>query len=144
MYKYDIKRDEWKDTNRPMIEMRWGHSCLLLNKEILVAGGYMKKTTEIFNLQTRTWRSGPDLPKEIYISQLVKAQPSSRYSAFLIGGFGHVGHGEYGGQPNAISDIFALTKNYESFIKIGNLKTKRVGHVAMVHSDELVEKCVER
>ena len=144
MYKYDIKRDEWEDTNRSMRERREYHSCLLLNKEIFVAGGWGRKTTEIFDLQSKTWRSGPDLPKEIYISQLVKAQPSLKYSAFLIGGYGHVGHGEYGGQPNAISDIFALTKNYESFIKIGNLKTKRVGHVAMVHSDQLVEKCVER
>ena len=86
MYKYDIRNDEWEDTNRPMRVTRSWHSCLLLNKEILVVGGYLEKTTEIFNLQNRTWRSGPDLPKEIGYSQLVKAQPSSQYAAFLIGG----------------------------------------------------------
>ena len=86
MYKYDIKRDDWEDTNRPMKETRYSHSCLLSNKEIFVAGGWERKTTEIFDLQSRTWRSGPDLPKEIGYSQLVKAQPSSQYSAFLIGG----------------------------------------------------------
>lgn len=139
MYKYDIKRDEWEDTNHPMKETRYGHSCLLLNKEIFVAGGNLRKTTEIFDLQSKTWRSGPDLPKEIYYSQLVKAQPSSQYAAFFIGG------GKWDGNNwNAISEIFGLTKNYESFKKIGNLKTARQSHVAMVLSDEMVKKCVAR
>ena len=131
MYKYDIKRHEWEDTNRPMKDARKYHSCLLLNKEIFVAGG--GKTTEIFNLQSRKWRSGPDLPETIGLSQLVKAQPSSQYAAFLIGG-----GKDY---SNAYSDIYGLTKDFNSFIKIGNLKTARYGHVAMVLPDELVEKC---
>ena len=131
MYKYDIKRDEWEDTNRPMKEVRIGHSCLLLNKEIFVAGGYNTKTTEIFNLQSRTWRSGPKLPEKIFASQLVIAQPSSKYAAFLIGGTYY----------RTISDIFALSKNYKRFIKIGDLKTARRNHVAMVLPDKLVEKC---
>ena len=132
MYKYDIKRNEWEDTNRPMKETRSSHSCLLLNKEIFVAGGW-SETTEIFNLQSRTWRSGPDLPKKISYSQLVKAQPSSKYAAFLMGG----------SSSNALSDIFALSKSFKSFIKIGNLKTARSDHVAMVIPDKLVEKCVD-
>ena len=61
MYKYDIKRDEWEDTNRPMRETRIYHSCLLLNKGVFVVAGGVT-TTEIFNLQSRTWKSGPDLP----------------------------------------------------------------------------------
>ena len=134
MYKYDIKRDEWEDTNRLMRDTRRGHSCSLLNKEIFVAGGVGWKTTKIFNLQNRTWRSGPVLPIEIGYSQLVKAQPSSQYAAFLIGG---------GYYPNAISEIFAVTKDFKNFKNIGNLKTARYGHVAMVLPDELVEKCVE-
>jgi len=69
-----------------MRETRIGHSCLLINKEIFVVGGAWSDTTEIINLQNRTWRSGPDLPKEIQYSHLVKAQPSSQYAAFLIGG----------------------------------------------------------
>ena len=119
-----------------MREARAIHSCLLINKEIFVVGGYYMKTTEIFNLQSRTWRSGPDLPKEICYSQLVKAQPSSQYSAFLIGG-------DRRHHPNAISDIFALTKDYKSFIKIGDLKNARFDYVAMVLPDESVEKCVD-
>ena len=134
MYKYDIIRDEWEDTNRPMREKKGDHSCLLLNKEIFVTGGAFRKTTEIFNLQNRTWRSGPDLPKEIGYSQLIMARPSSQYSAFLIGGYNY---------PNAYSEIFGLSKNYKSFIKIGNLKTTRRGHVAMVLSDDVVKKCVD-
>ena len=85
MFKYDIKRDVWEDTNRPMRKTSpYGHSCLLLNKEVfVVAGGRI--TTEIFNLQSRKWRSGPNLP-EIKYFQLVKAQTSSQYAALLIGG----------------------------------------------------------
>ena len=43
MYKYDIRNDEWEDTNRPMRVTRSWHSCLLLNKEIFVVGGYLEK-----------------------------------------------------------------------------------------------------
>ena len=116
-----------------MRETRIYHSCLLLNKGVFVVANGVT-TTEIFNLQSRTWRSRPDLPKKIYSFQLVKAQPSSQYSALLIGGRDE--------NYNALSDIFALNKNYKSFIKIGNLKTTRKYHVAMVLPDKIVEKCV--
>ena len=123
-----------------MKEMRGHHSCLSLNNEIFVAGGLYKKTTEIFNLQTRTWRSGPNLP-EIKYFQLVKAQTSSQYAAFLIGGSGW--NESFGGRWIELSVVYALPRNYKSFIKIGDLKTARKNHVAMVLSDELVEKCVD-
>ena len=119
-----------------MNEARVTHSCLLINKEVFVVGGIGRKTVEIFNLQNETWRSGPDLPKELAYSQLVKAKPSSQYSAFLIGGW-RIQSGGY-----AVSDIFALTKNYKSFIKIGDLKTARYSHVALVLSEHVGEKCV--
>ena len=114
-----------------MRELRVTHSCLLINKEVFVVGGIGRKTVEIFNLQNETWRLGPDLPQEFAHSQLVKAKPSSKYSAFLIG------------NSYAKSDIFALTKNYKSFIKIGDLKTARYSHAAVVLPDKLVEKCVD-
>ena len=140
MYKYDFKNDEWENTNRPMRgwnssdENRSWHSCLLLNKEVFVAGGIGTKTTEIFNFQSNTWRSGPDLPKRIYGSQLVKARPSSQYAAFYIGG---------GYYDEVHSDIYGLTKDLKSFIKIGDLKTSRFSHVVMVLPDKVVEKCVD-
>ena len=140
MYKYDIKNDEWEDTNRPMrVEIYWWgnrfwHSCLLLNNEILVAGGMGIRTTEIFNLQSNTWRLGPDLPNTIHGSQLVKARPSSQYAAFLIGG------GHY---DEVYSDIYGLTKDFKSFEKIGNLKTTHFTHVAMTLPDKVVERCVD-
>ena len=45
MYKYDIKKVEWKDTNRPMREMIDDHSRLLLNKVIFVASGNLQTLT---------------------------------------------------------------------------------------------------
>jgi len=134
MYKYDIKNDEWEDTNRPMSTdgpMGWA-SCLLLNNEILVAGGKGTRTTEIFNLQSNTWRLGPDLPNTIYGYQLVKARPSSQYAAFLIGGGGYDGN----------TNIYGLSKDFKSFTKIGDFK-RRIYFVAMTLPDKVVEKCVD-
>ena len=66
---------------------------------------------------------------------MVKAQPSSQYSAFLIGGID-----DY---SNAMRDIYAVPKDFKNFVFMGNLKTARYSHVAMVLPDELVEKCVD-
>ena len=74
------------------------------------------------------------MPKEIYSSQLVKVEPSSQYAAFLIGGKE---------DEDTISDIIAVTKDFKSFIMIGELKTARHSHLAMLLPDELVEKCVD-
>ena len=65
---------------------------------------------------------------------MVKAQPSSQYAAFLIGGKE---------DEDTISDIIAVTKDFKSFIKIGKLKTARHSHLAMLLSDEIVGKCVD-
>ena len=145
MYKYNIKNDEWEDTNRPLKKSKGWHSCLLLDKEIFVAGGIVEdyigtNKTEIFNLQSNTWRSGPDLPREIHSSPLVKAHPSSQYAAFFIGGSPNENYPNY---PNSFSDIYALTKDLKSFIRIGELKIARFGHVAMVLPEKLVENCVD-
>ena len=139
MYKYNIKNDEWEDTNRPLKKSKGWHSCLLLDKEIFVAGGIVEdyigtNKTEIFNLQSNTWRSGPDLPRKIYSFQLVKARPSSQYAAFYIGG---------GYYDEVYSDIYGLTKDLNSFIKLGDLKTSRFSHVAMELPDKVIEKCVD-
>ena len=137
MYKYYINYDVWEDTYSPMRALgnrRSGHSCLLLNNELFVAGGILRITTEIFNLENNRWRSGPDMPRNIGYSQLVEAQPSSKYAAFLIGG-GISSH-------NAWSDIYGLTKDLRSFKKIGDLKNARNSHVAMELSEELVQKCI--
>ena len=140
MYKYDTKKDEWKDTNRPMKEMRAIHSCLLLNNEIFVAGGYQQKSTEIFDLQSQSWRMGPDLPKAIFNSQFIMAQQSSQYVAYLIGGrYGTLGLTD---NCTTISDIYGLTKDSKNFEKIGDLNTARYAHAVMVLTEEEIEKCI--
>ena len=150
---YDIENDEWKYED---IEIEWEyrmkhyrhkHSCLLLNNEIFVAGGYgwPGNSTAILNLQNNTWRPGPYLPKYIWNSQLVKAQPSSQYAAFLIGGYGYppiwIG---YGGKDSNrfLSDIYGLTKDLKSFKRIGSLESGPYKHVALVLPYNVVEKCV--
>ena len=141
MYKYDTKKDEWKDTSHQMIETRGLHSCLVLNNEIFVAGGYQQKTTEIFDLQSHSWRTGPDLPKAIFNSQFVMAKQSSQYAAYLIGGR----YGTLGPTDNCttISDIYGLTKDSKNFEKIGDLNTARYAHAVMVLTKEEIEKCID-
>ena len=143
MFKYYIKYDVWEDTFSPMRALgnrRSGHSCLLFNNELFVAGGIMRITTEIFSLEDNRWRSGPDLPRNIGYSQLVEAQPSSKYAAFFIGGSLNEYYPNY---SDTFSDIYALTKDFKSFIRIGGLKIARFNHVAMVLPERLVENCVD-
>ena len=104
-----------------------------LGDEIIIVGGYGKNTSDVFNVKHDFFRRGPDLPKNVMKGQLVKAQPSSKYAAYLIGG-----------QVEGIislSEIYGLTKDFEKFVKIGNLKTPRSDHIALVLPVKAVEKC---
>ena len=138
VYKYDLQNDEWVGTNlRAWDSMRYFYenSCLLLGSEIIVFGELKYGPTDIFNFKTNTWRKGPYLPTLVYAGQLIKAQPSSQYAAFFIGG-----HHPY--FVSMSSDIYGLTKDLKKFDKLGNLKTPRTGHIALVLPDKAVEKCI--
>lgn len=54
------------------------------SKEVVIAGGWDKTISDIFNLQTQTWRGGPSLPKseELWGANAVQYQDSF----LLIGG----------------------------------------------------------
>ena len=127
MYEFDGKN--WKDSHHDMKESRWGHSCVVVDNQIIVVGGlegsnYLK-TSEIFNIQNKSWRSGPGLPKGISDAQLVKAREGMRYSAYLIGG----------------SSIYGLTKDLKRFDKIGDLEKARSSHVALTIPEDIIDRC---
>ena len=135
MYEFDGRN--WKDSHHDMKEGRSGrHTCVVVEDQIIVVGGldgsnYLK-TSEIFNIQDRSWRSGPELPKGIGWAQLVKAREGMRYSAYLIGG-------EDG--SSVLSSIYGLTKDLERFVKIGDLEKARSSHVAFTIPEDTIKRC---
>jgi hypothetical protein len=46
-------------------------ACVYHKQEVWAIGGWTT-TTEIFNLETNSWRDGPDLPKSMYYGQAVE------------------------------------------------------------------------
>ena len=137
MFEYFTLTDEWKETDSPMTQKRYGHSCLMLIEyELMVVGGWdgrnYLKSSELFNLKEKTWNRGPDLETTLTDAQFLKAKPGSEYLAYVIGGYGD------GGRSSA---IFGLTKDKNEFRKIDNLKKGRSSHVAFVLPESISEKC---
>ena len=138
MYQYKIERNEWKETNTPMTEKRQSHSCSMINEgELIVIGGYdgtnHLSSSSIFNLRKQTWKQGPSLPTiTTGHAQFVKSKTGSQYLGYLTGGYGDGGYS---------SAIYALKKDLSGFEKIGNLKTRRNSHVALLSQGTISDKC---
>ena len=133
--------DEWKDTNTPMSRERYSHSCLLVDKEVIVIGGNGEdlnddtgRTSEIFNIKEKRWRKGPNLPFDFDLGQFVKAQQSSEFIGYTIGGFG-AGRG---------LAIHGLTKDLKNFVRSNiNIARYKINQfVAEVLPGSVVEKYV--
>ena len=139
MYQFD--GNDWEDSHLEMKERRQYHSCVLLDGEIIVVGGEYRamylKTSEIFSLESNSWRSGPVLRTGIYGAQLVKAREGMKYAAYLIGGYD-------GSLPSIypyLTSIYGLSKDLLRFEKIGDLKKARAYHVALSIPDNIIQKC---
>ena len=138
MFEYNTLRDEWKETDIPMTQERYGHSCLMLSEyELMVVGGYggsnYLKSSEILNLKEKTWKRGPYFETGLGYAQFLKANAGSKYLAYVIGG--RKSYGDYS------SAIFGLSQDKNEFKKIGDLKKPRSGHVAFVLPESISDKC---
>ena len=135
MYEFDGK--DWKDTDLDVKAIRWkSPGCIVVKDEIILVGGYKKEpygrqTSEIFNIQKRSWRQGPDLPYGLYGSQTVKAKEGMKYIAYLIGGI----------NGKTTTTIYGLTNDLERFEDIGNILQARYNHVALAIPENIIEKC---
>ena len=145
MLEYNILSDEWKETNTPMIQKRYDHSCLMIDQyELMVVGGssggysgvYLN-SSEIFNLKEKTWIRGPDLQEGIKGAQFVKAKSGFEYIGYVIGGRKDNG----GNKVTDSSTIFGLTQDRKDFKEIGDLHKARSDHVAFVLPESISEKC---
>ena len=113
-----------------------GHSCIVIqygeHKKVLVVGGN-KKSTEVFDVATQTWSPGADLPIAIYNSALVGASASSKYVAFLIGGWK---------SDDVSTKIYALSKDLNEWKEVtGSLSIPVEGHVALQLPKNMMEIC---
>ena len=65
---YSLEYEEW--TEMPsMSKKRVQHSCAQLGTNIYVLGGIGLMSTEIFDLNTNTWTSGPNMPTKFDYGQ---------------------------------------------------------------------------
>ena len=129
--------NQWTETNTPMTQRRYGHECVKLNKDqILVIGGsdgnVYHKSTEVYHLIQRKWKTGPMMPKPIEGGQFVKASPGSKFLGYYIGGYGDDGRS---------SAIYGLSKDLSNFQLLGNLKKARYHHVAFRLQESISDKC---
>ena len=141
VYEYNIQNDEWTKLNNSMLQSRSGHACLLIDqKEIIVVGGsddngnYLK-SSEIFNLKERTWRTGPSLFFGTFGAQVVNARNGSIYKAYVMGGIGDSAHSLY-------STVYGLSTDLEWFEMIGKMKKQRHEHAAFLLPDNISHRCV--
>ena len=132
--------DEWKDIKTPMSRERYSHSCLLVNKEVIVIGGEGEDlnddtdwTSEIFNIEGKRWRKGPDLPFKFSLGHFVKAQKSSEFIGYIIGGDG-AGRGLV---------IHGLTKDLKNFVR-SNINIERRFRINQFVAEVLPGSVVEK
>lgn len=118
-----------------MLKARVGHACVSIEDTakqvttLLVAGGYdghTLKSTEFFDISRSAWTRGPDLPTPIHSSALVNASPTSKYLAYMIGGYGGYDMG-----TSKLSTIYGLTKDMKSWKLVGHTKKPVSNHVAL-------------
>ena len=121
---------EWTELP-PMTEKRGGHSCGVVSggTELVVAGGYISKSnSEILDLSTLIWRSGPALPS---IRESSASVPYEN-SFLMVGGFMSGGI--------LFEDILQYDADAESWItRPEKLDFGRDRAVAMMVPDEMVE-----
>ena len=84
----------------------------------LLAGGYRISTTEILNLESKTWTIGPDIGTDLYGGSMVSV--SDGEELLLIGGYSN----------KALTQILRLNSSMVSWEPAGSLKDARFNAVA--------------
>jgi len=88
---YSLDGDSWISLGELNTPRGW-HACSHQDNELYVMGGYNGASgnvtsTEVLDLETGTWRSGPDLPYPAYDGKAVHYDGE----LYLVGGFGSDG-----------------------------------------------------
>ena len=61
-YIYDWNKEQWTES-APLNKRRQYHGCAVLEDQgVIVAGGTQESSVEVFDLQTESWTTQPDLP----------------------------------------------------------------------------------
>ena len=118
---YNFYENEW--TRLPnSLNMHSGPACGLLknstSKYIVLAGGYRMSTTEILNLESKTWTTGPDIGTDLYGGSMVSV--SDGEELLLIGGYSN----------KALTQILRINSSMVSWETAGSLNDARFNSVA--------------
>ena len=135
---YDANLDQWK--RGPTLNYkRRDHSCATVKDmngnfaNVIAAGGERVKSVEILNIASSKWENGPDLPKPIEESALVASDPhDTSVIAYLIAG-------QDG--DSALAEIYSLPRSLTSWQLVGHLAKKRLWHVALSVTSDILPGC---
>ena len=121
---------------------RADHACTVIkDKEgtivkILVAGGVEDlhapsglESTEIYDVENKSWEMGPSLFYPTLGSSLVHADKSSPSYVYLVGGCQYYKNGKRRGD---CSEVYGLSKHTNDWIRVGDLKQSTINPVALL------------
>jgi hypothetical protein len=125
---YKLSSNTWTRVT-DTLEQRDGPACGYIKNTagrfVVLAGGRKSSTTEIFDLSTNTWTTGPNLGEDIQKGRMVSVNNGEE--VLLIGGYN-------GKKGNALTAIRRMGSSMNSWKTVGNLGTARFDHVAFVVS----------
>eukprot|EP00092_Neocalanus_flemingeri_P012987 GFUD01013997.1.p1 GENE.GFUD01013997.1~~GFUD01013997.1.p1 ORF type:complete len:1217 (+),score=231.72 GFUD01013997.1:486-3653(+) len=121
---FNIQSNTW-NTLPATKEKRLGVSCGFLNttsgRFVVLAGGENSSTTEIFNLDTRTWSLGPDIGVNLEGGSMVSVNDQQ---LLLVGGYNSI-------TSQVMSEIRRMNESMASWETVGQLTTARALTVAL-------------
>ena len=123
---FNFARKEWRELPETP-RSRIGAACgLLIDRSpnpvvryIVLAGGNGETTTDILNLNTKTWTSGPDIGHAAFGARMIPVKQNNQL--ILVGGLN-------GEQP--VSTIKKMDMNMNRWTDVGNLETARYAAAA--------------
>ena len=127
-----------------MLVPRANHACTDIKDKagkvvkILVAGGVENvnaqsalESTEVYDVEKKYWKMGPNLFYPTLGSSLVHADKSSPSYVYLLGGCQYDKNGKRRGN---CSEVYSLSENTDDWRKVGDLNQPRTDHVALLPS----------
>eukprot|EP00090_Calanus_glacialis_P012343 TRINITY_DN20863_c0_g1_i1.p1 TRINITY_DN20863_c0_g1~~TRINITY_DN20863_c0_g1_i1.p1 ORF type:complete len:360 (-),score=66.51 TRINITY_DN20863_c0_g1_i1:250-1197(-) len=121
---YKLSSNTWTKVTDTR-EQRFGAACGYIKNTagrfVVLAGGTRSSTTEIFDLSTNTWTTGPDLGENIQKGRMVSVNNGEE--VLFIGGYN-------GEKRKALTAIRRMGSSMNSWETVGNLGTARFDHVA--------------
>ena len=95
--KFNVKDHSWQEIDGPLIQEKYGHSCIKLNNTIIVSGGRKSysgyiNSTELIDVETLSARPGPEMNVVRAFHRLVLAHINDELKVLAVGGYSNHGY----------------------------------------------------